>query len=194
LKPARSTTGPVRFVKFSSGLEAEDPHEWGDVFARVTMSDGNERLEIGVSKRQVTLVQLLSAELEPPYGILYVLIVPRDRQNEGRYELVSSLEPDELTAFFERYRVVFEQDGRHAVWVQSASGQLVFTPHDIIYAYGPIEAFRAVLQRRDFVEKPVHIPAPHGHHYHPQFDPVVRDLLSRYSWTHYPLQELDDET
>jgi hypothetical protein len=184
----------MRFVKFSSGPEADDPHVWGDVFVRVTMNDGNERIQIGVSEGQVALVRLLAAELQPPYDILYVLIVGREGQNEGRYELASSLEPQELSAFFDRYGVIFEQDGRHAVWVRSASGQLIFTPHDIVYAYGAVEAFRASLLRRDFVEKPFEIPAPHAHHYHQQFDPVVRDLLSRYSWRYYPLQELDDET
>ncbi len=185
----------VRLVKFSSGPEGEDPHEWGDVFVRVTMNDGNERLHVGVSEGQVALVKLLAAELEPPYIILYVLIVPREEgQNEGRYELPSPIGAEELSAFFDRYGVVFEQDGRHTVWVLSPSGQLVFTPHDIVYAYGPVEAFRAVLLRRDFVEKPVDIPAPHTHHYHKQFDPVVHDLLSHYAWKHYPLQEIDDET
>jgi hypothetical protein len=184
----------MRFVKFSSGLEAEDPHEWDEVFVRVTMSDGNERLEIGVSEGQISLIRLLAAELEPPYDILYVLMMAREGQNEGRYELARSLEPQELSEFFDRYGVVFDQDGRHALWVRSASGQLVFTPHDIVYAYGPVEAFRALILRRDFVEKPFDILAPHAHHYHRQFDPVVRDLLSRYSWACHPLQEIDDET
>lgn len=184
----------MRFVKFSSGPEAEDPHLWGDVYVRVAMNDGNERLDIGVSEGQIALVQLLAAELEPPYDILYVLIVPRKGQNEGRYALASPLERQSLSAFFDRYGVVFDQDGRHALWVQSASGQLVFTPHDIVYAYGPVQAFQALLLRRDFVEKPFDIPVPHAHHYHRQFDPVVRDLLSHYSWIHYPLQDIDDET
>jgi hypothetical protein len=184
----------MRFLKFSSGLEAEDPHEWGDVFVRVVMNDGNERLEIGISKGQSAIVELLAAELAPPYDILYVLLVPREGQHEGRYELASPLEPQELAAFFARYGVVLDQDGRHALWVRSASGQLIFTPHDIVYAYGPTEAFRAALLRRDFVEKPFGIPAPHAHHYHRQFDPVVRDLLSHYSWVRHPLQEIDEET
>jgi hypothetical protein len=78
--------------------------------------------------------------------------------------------------------------------VQSESGQLVFTPHDIIYAYGPTDVFRALLLRRDFAEKPFSIPAPHAHHYHRQFDPVVRDLLAHYSWIRHPLHDMDEET
>jgi hypothetical protein len=38
----------------------------GDVFVRVAMSDGNERLEIGFSEEQIALMRLLAAELEPP--------------------------------------------------------------------------------------------------------------------------------
>lgn len=77
----------VRFVKFSSGPEGDIPHVWGDTFERVTMNDGNERLHIGVSEGQVDVLKLLATHLEPPYNILYVLIVPREGQEEGRYEL-----------------------------------------------------------------------------------------------------------
>lgn len=184
----------MRFAKFSSGLEADVPHKWGDVFVRVAMSDGNERLEIGVSDEQIALIRLLAAELEPPYHILYVLLVPQQGQSDGRYESESALTSEELADFFDRYGPVFEQDGRHALWVQSESGQLVFTPHDIVYAYGPADVFRALLLRRDFAEKPFSIPAPHAHHYHRQFDPVIRDLFSRYSWIRHPLQDMDEET
>jgi hypothetical protein len=57
----------MRFIKFSSGPEARYPHEWDDVFVRVAMNDGDERLEIGVSEGQIALLRLLAAELEAPY-------------------------------------------------------------------------------------------------------------------------------
>jgi hypothetical protein len=77
----------ARMFKFSSGPLAEDPHHWGDVFCRTTMSNGQERLEISCSERQVEVLRDLTAELEAPYWILYVLIVARTGQESGRYEL-----------------------------------------------------------------------------------------------------------
>jgi hypothetical protein len=77
----------ARMLTFSSGPLAEDPHHWGDVFCRTTMSNGQERLEIGCSERQVEVLRDLTAELEAPYWILYVLIVARTGQESGRYEL-----------------------------------------------------------------------------------------------------------
>jgi hypothetical protein len=118
----------MQFIKLASGSAAEDPHIWGDVFVRVPMNDGNERLQIGVSRAQVALIKLLAAELEPLYHMLYVLIVRREGERAGRYQLTPSLDLEQLSAFFDRYGTVFEQDGRHAIWVQSGSGQLVFTP------------------------------------------------------------------
>lgn len=92
---------------------------------RVAMNDGNDRLEIGVSNGQVDLIQVLATHLEPPFSLLYVLMVPRTGQEEGRYQLSPLLESEELSTFFDRYRTVFEQDGRHAVWVQSQSDRRV---------------------------------------------------------------------
>ena len=172
----------VRLVKFSSGPEGEDPHEWGGVFVRVTMNDGNERLHIGVSaaagRAHETARRRTRTALHHPL---------RPHRAEGRRAERGTVRAPVayrgggavciLRPLWSRVRAGWP----HAVWVLSPSGQLVFTPHDIVYAYGPVEAFRAVLLRRDFVEKPVDIPAPHSHYYHKQFDPVVHDLLAHYT-------------
>jgi hypothetical protein len=158
------------------------------------MSDGATRLEVGSSNRQIELLRELSDILEAPFRILYVLIVPQSSQADGRYESPDEFDWDTLSQFLERYRVVFEQDGRHSLWVTARNGQLIFTRHDIVYAYGPIDEYATLLRERGFIESAFTMPAPHVHYYHSQFDPIVRDILLSRPWRRYPLEEIDEET
>lgn len=185
----------MRLIKFGSADPDEvTPHDWGDIFRRKTLSDKSERLEVGVSRAQVDLIRDLLSDLEPPYRMLYVLIVPRTTEEAGRYEAPEEFTRRDIDAFLDRYGVILEQDGRHAIWLSGANGTLVYTPHDIIYAYGPVDEFEKRLKRRDFVVGDVSINVPHSHHYHEHFDPAVKDLLASREWRHFPLTDMDDET
>jgi hypothetical protein len=73
-------------------------------------------------------------------------------------------------------------------------GQLIYSQHNIIYAYGPLDEFERLLIRRDFVMSDFEIPAPHVHYYHNQFDPVGRDILASAVWERFQLEDMDDET
>jgi hypothetical protein len=185
----------MRLIKFGPADPTEvQPHEWGDIFCRRTLNDSSERLEIGVSIGQIDLIRELLLDLEPPFRMLYVLIVPRSTEVAGRYEAPEEFTRGDIDGFLDRYGAILEQDGRHAIWLSGVNGTLVYTPHDIIYAYGPVNEFEKRLKRRDFVERDVSINVPHSHHYHEHFDPAVRDLLSSREWRHFPLSDMDDET
>jgi hypothetical protein len=186
----------TRLVKFGYESEtgSEVPFDYDDVYAYVRYNDGTTCLKAGVSRNQCNVIADLATALTPPFWLLYVLIVPRDGRGEGRYQADESLDRSGLTAFLDRYGVLFEQDGRHALWVGAENGQLVFTPHDIVYAYGPLEEFEQILHRRDFVPREFDIPSPHTHYYNESLDGLVVEMLNERDWTHYPLQDIDDET
>ncbi|MCU1273556.1 MAG: hypothetical protein JWO48_987 [Bryobacterales bacterium] len=70
-------------------------------------------------------------------------------------------------------------DGRHDLWLHSAisDATLVLDRHDLIYAYGPLDQFRAALKeglQEAQVEGP---PYPHTHMYHAEYDESERRIL-----------------
>jgi hypothetical protein len=55
-----------------------------------------------------------------------------------------------------RYGTVFEQDGRHAVWIGSTNGQLVFTAHDIHHYHKLFDpVIRDLLSRHAWTRHPL---------------------------------------
>jgi hypothetical protein len=70
---------------------------------------------------------------------------------------------------------------------------LVYDKHNVIYAYGPLEQYSAILQKAAYVEEEFGLPFPHGHYYHDVNDSKVEDLLQYWDWQYFPLQEVDDE-
>lgn len=69
---------------------------------------------------------------------------------------------------------------------------LVWDRHDLLYAYGDLEAYLACLQKMGFVEGDVVIPSPHEHHYQMEFDAQAAEVLRSFEWTRTPLR-LEDE-
>jgi hypothetical protein len=72
------------------------------------------------------------------------------------------------------------------------AGALIYDHHNIIFAYGDLDAYKEVLARCGLSEGDVTIPAAHCHHYH-SCNNGKEDELSRYwNWKHYPLQDIDE--
>jgi hypothetical protein len=70
---------------------------------------------------------------------------------------------------------------------------LVYDRHNVIYAYGPLDRFIAVLNSAGLTEsKQVHFPSPHAHHYHPEFDADEKRILRTEEWTISPLRPGDE--
>jgi len=130
-----------------------------------------------------------------PYGLLYVLHTPRSGAAEaGRYQSPEPIRRDQLVLFLQQFGSLLEGDGRHHFWVSAvdSSSLLVYDNHNVVYAYGPLEAFEAILRRNSLREAPeVAFPEPHVHRYNAEFDGLVADLMSYWPWKRFPLQESD---
>jgi hypothetical protein len=69
---------------------------------------------------------------------------------------------------------------------------VVYDNHNLLYAYGPLEPFEAILRKNSLQEAPeVTLPEPHVHHYNAEFDGLVADLMSYWPWKRFSLQESD---
>lgn len=171
------------------------PHDYGNVFFQQPCGNGF-RLVIGPSRDQVDLLSELAGVLQGnPWFLLYVLLVPRlgDRQ-PGRYQSEPFESHAFLDSFLRSFRCFFEGDGRHHVWVGSAAndGTLVYDQHDVIFAYGPLDQFKAILVSRGFRESEFWFPAPHTHAFLPENDAEEERLMAEIQWQRYDLQPGDE--
>ncbi|RYG26182.1 hypothetical protein EON82_04280 [bacterium] len=154
---------------------------------------GGERLRIGV--QGLSVFRSLLSLLEPPYWVLYVLIVPRTGGIEpGRYQSPETVSSDKLDAFLDEFGDFLESDGRHELWMKSAStpGLLVYDRHEIVYGYGDLDRMKAVLEVEGYTPGEVDIPNPHSHHYHHQNDETLRRMIGEWNWAYSPLQPSDE--
>jgi hypothetical protein len=66
----------------------------------------------------------------------------------------------------------------------------VYDQHNVIFAYGPIDEYVRILQSGgDSEASELRFPAPHRHHYHPEFDEQERALAPLPGWTISPLRD-----
>jgi hypothetical protein len=157
---------------------------------------GAVRLAITTRGSYVDLMLDLLAEVEGPFGLLYLLTVPRRDHKEGRYQS-PLLERDALVAFLRRFRAYLDGDGRHHLWVYAVGASrhypaLVYNNHNLLFAYGPVERLETVLRDRGFADGLPAVPAPHMHAYRAEFDGDEDAIFEALAWSHFPLLEGDD--
>jgi hypothetical protein len=170
----------------------ELPYEYPDVWA-IENTTGPDRLVIATKSHYVRLLLELARFMDAPYGVLYVLTVPRGGGEAGRYQHPSRLSFDELELFLYTHQELLEQDARNSIWIQSASGLLVYDLHNVIYAYGPLESFKATLNASSLHEiQDVRFPSPHTHRYHFQHDETQANILREVDWIVSPLRPGDE--
>jgi hypothetical protein len=179
-------------VKFDDMVEGV-PFDYGNVYQRVSYGE-EDSLKIGVSTEQVSLLQDLSSALNEPFEIMYIATELSRTVEPARYESMVTLDRAELALFFERYGEAFEKDGRHGLWVIAPNGLLVFSQHDIIYAYGPLDSYDELLRGRDFTMREFSIPGPHFHFYDGNYDALVAQMMAERGWNRYELEPIDEET
>jgi hypothetical protein len=180
--------------KFGWIPNEERRYEYPDVFA-VEKTSGPERLVIAPSANHVSILIDLLHVMSEPFGILYVLVVPRGGSEAGRYQTANPVSREQAEEFLKRFREYFENDGRHDIWVASTSGsgQLVYDRHNVVYAYGPLREFENVVSGRDLVKvESVGFPSPHTHNYHAAFDQDEQDVLHHWHWKQSTLHEGDE--
>jgi hypothetical protein len=174
--------------------KTDEHYEYTNNWAREKTS-GPDRLVIAPRAHYVDLLLNLSACLEEPFLLLYVLVVPRGENEPGRYQSEFSYNTIQLKEFLTSYRDFLEQDARQNLWIRPTSGNglLVYDRHNLIYAYGPLERFIEALTSSGLSESTdVHVPAPHSHHYHGDFDSDAKRLLTEGSWVKSPLRPGDE--
>jgi hypothetical protein len=161
----------------------------------VEKTSGPERIVAAPSQNHVALMIELMQSIPEPFGVLYVLVVPRGEVSAARYQCASPKSVQETAGFLTRFNEFFENDGRHDVWVASLSSSdlLVYDRHNVIYGYGQIAAYQEVLNRRGFSQTDaVRFPVPHVHKYNAIFDSEQNALLRYWEWEKRPLREQDE--
>jgi len=180
--------------KFGCIPSGERGFEYPDIFA-VEKTSGPKRLVIAPSANHVSILIELLQVMSEPFGILYVLVVPRGGSDAGRYQIADPVSREQTEEFLQRFREYFENDGRHDIWIASVSdsAQLVYDRHNVIYAYGPLLEFENELLGRGLTKAEfVRFPSPHTHNYHAAFDQDERDVLHSWHWKQSPLRESDE--
>lgn len=148
---------------------------------------------IAPETNQIELIIDLTKDMSEPFGVLYVLVVPRGGNEEGRYQVSQPLSRYEMESFLKDFKDFFEKDARHHIWIASIpnNSMLVYDNHNVIYAYGELGEFKKTIHKNGFKEENVVIPVPHVHSYNPKFDKEENRILSIFEWKKFPLVESD---
>jgi len=181
--------------KLGNGKEPHLPHMHPNVWAKDN-AKGVLRLKVAAATQHVALLTLLLEKMNPPFLLLYVLVVPRTENEAGRYQSVSTYSTDEVVEYLEMHREALEQDARHSIWIKSVDAKdlIIYDRHQIIYLYGPLSAFEQVLLASGLHQtSEIVLPDPHSHHYWKEFDEDERGILSNCEWVLSPLQPADEE-
>lgn len=174
------------------------PHVFERAYQHEVLENEMVRLKVTTDGSYVDLMIGLASVLPEPFGLLYVLVVPRQEQEPGRYR-GPIMTRTQIEFFLRRYQEAFERDARHHLWLAAIDddgqprGIIVYDLHNVLFAYGPLGAFAAHLEGEGFprVEE-IEMPFPHTHHYNERYDPEVEAILAAYAWERSPLTEQDE--
>jgi hypothetical protein len=187
-----TANAPYKFGWLPDGTD-DEPYAYPNIWAREKTS-GPDRLLIAPAADQIGLLLKLSACMQPPFRLLYVLVVTRAGSELGRYQSPSEIDKQQLESFLSKYSAYLERDGRHAIWLMSPTDQsmLIYDRHNVIYAYGTLDRFSAILQKEGLSEAAeVRFPSPHSHHYNSEFDADETRILNEFEWNVTPLRASD---
>jgi hypothetical protein len=155
---------------------------------------GRSRLVIGVPGGDPNVLGALAAHLVEPMVLLYVLHTPRGEGEAGRYES-EEIDHAALRGFLDRHAAFLAGDGRFDLWVISSEGGalLAWDRHNLLHAYGPLEAFAATLPGLGFQEGELPPLGGHMHYYRSEFDEEAKAVLSAFDWFRKPLRPEDEQ-
>jgi len=173
----------------------DQPYGYQNVWA-TEKTTGPDRLVIAPASGQVDVMLRLMEAMPDPFWVLYVLVVPRGEGEPGRYQSPEPQGRKPVQHLLEEFKPFFEQDGRQNLWIASTEGpaMLIYDRHNVLYAYGTLDGFRAVLSEIGLKEVPsIRFPRPHTHHYNEEFDADAGRILEYWEWQHTPLRDADTE-
>lgn len=161
---------------------------------QIERTTGPDRLRIGAEDGHISWLFRLAVPLSPPFFLLYVLHTSRCGNELGRYQS-PEIQFSEVDAFMTEFCEFLTDDGRHDLWLRSMGSEatLVWDRHDLIYAYGPLEEFRTVLNEGLQEAEVGSPPIPHVHLYHAAYDDSERKILTYFQWSRSPLLEDDEQ-
>lgn len=171
----------------------EVPHKYDNIFS-CEQTSGPERLVIAPEGNHINILIDLAGAWDSDYWLLYILLVSRRGNEAARYQSPTQLDYDELQAFLGEYGEYLSSDGRHHFWIGSIEdeGMLVYDHHNVIYAYGDLDAYEARLIQRGLKIGEVSFPSPHTHCYNQENDENESRILTHWDWIQSPLQDGDD--
>ena len=169
------------------------PHLWSRQRLATT-----ERIILAPRDRQVSLLSSLVETMPEPLWLLYVLLVSRSGHVPGRYQSPIPENRQFVRDFLLDFRNFLEQDGRHNLWIGSATSpaMLVWDHHNRIFGYGPVDKWSEMAVAGGLQQcepERLHPPSPHSHHYHQELDAEEDRILACSEWHRTPLQKQDDE-
>ncbi len=167
-----------------------------NVWATEKTSDGGSRLVVAPESDQVECLIRFLDPMPEPFWVLYVLVVNRGDSELGRYQSPEPQSKEDAEEFLKDFRVFLERDGRHNLWIASASSSemLIYDRHNVIYAYGSLSEWPPMLSKMRFSEAPlVRFPSPHSHHYHQNMDDEERRMVRHLNWNRTPLMPSDEQ-
>lgn len=133
---------------------------------------------------------------QPSNGTVPAALCAAHDENRGRTWAYENPEliAEAVRAFLERFGRFLSEDARQDFWIRSHgdAATIVFDRHNLIYAYGPLDAFESVLRGLGVkAGAPASTPDPHVHHYHAERDDDERAVLQAFDWHVKPLRESD---
>ncbi len=191
------TTNAQLLIKFKAlQNEAWIRPVFRNEFCLEKMDNGTDRICFTTANGQVNLLVALSNAMAEPFYFLYVLLVSRRANHEPARYHSPELSREKLRSFLAYNANFFEQDARHNIWIHSPTDKstLVYDRHEIGYAYGPIESFKAILINNGSKEVQAveqYTSVPHEHHFHAEFDDEEASVIQTFDWQKSPLREQD---
>ena len=167
------------------------PFAYGNVLTRETVG-GFPRLRVGLDEAQDAAVAAIVDGLRGPFQLLYVLHTTRTGAELGRYES-PELTLGTVRGFLRQFGRFLCEDSRHDLWIRSHDDDatIVLDRHNLIYAYGPLSDFEAVLQARGVRQGEPVVPDPHVHHYHQAWNGAEGEVVRHFDWHISPLRPAD---
>ena len=167
-------------------------HFYGNIYSH-EINPKWSRVTIGANEKQISLMLEIAEKWHGPYGILYVLLVPRLGHEDARYQSPTHCTFDELELFAYTFQEYFEGDARHELWIKdlSSENQLVYDNHDLIYSYGNDNDIIDFLKTKGFIEGSLKIPDPHQHQYNQEYDNREDEIMEYFKWIKFPLKDND---
>lgn len=171
-----------------------EKYRYGNVFAHEVYPDWS-RVTIGADHKHIPLMLDIAKQWEGPYGILYVMVVPRSSHGAARYQSPELCSFNDLELFAYTFQEYFEGDGRHHIWFMDISSnyRIIYDNHDLIYAYGNDDTVMDILKAKGFKESSPQMPAPHGHCFNQDLDKYEDEIMEYFEWITFPLNVEHDD-